>query len=79
MARAAWPGDAFQFEMRRDQAFEFAAILLAATQQSKPKQTINKGDHLSQTRAERRRRISYPGQSCKWPKEIVTVKVGDPC
>jgi hypothetical protein len=38
---AAWPsGDTFQFQMTREQAFEFAAILLVATQRAKPRQTI---------------------------------------
>jgi hypothetical protein len=37
---ATWAGDTFQFQMTREQAFEFAAILLVATQRAKPRQTI---------------------------------------
>jgi hypothetical protein len=38
---AAWPaGDTFQFQITREQAFEFAAILFVATQRAKPRQTI---------------------------------------
>jgi hypothetical protein len=36
----AWPGGAFQFEMTREQAFKFTAILLVATQRAKPRQAI---------------------------------------
>ena len=45
---ANWDGATFELHLTKEQAFEFAAVLLGAAQQAKPTQTIKATLHRKQ-------------------------------